>query len=337
MMKIKEYYPLKNHNTFGVEAVAKYFVDINHIDDIFFFISSGKSGIQPRLILGEGSNMLFTKDFEGIIVHSKLKGIEVIDEDSEYVFVRAAGGENWDGFVKYCVMHGYGGLENLSHIPGSVGASPVQNLGAYGVEAKDSIEIVEAIDLESGEKVVFRNPECDFGYRNSVFKHRYRNKLLITGVVFRLCKKHKFVIDYGSLKQELEKFSEVNIRNIRKSVIKIRNEKLPDPKVLGNAGSFFKNPEVDIETVQNIMQHYPDMPHWNTGNNKIKLSAAWLIEKCNWKGRKTGRTGTYKKQPLVIVNYGNATGQEISSTAKKIQKAVKNQFAISLEPEVNII
>ncbi len=337
MGKVEENHSLKKYNTFGLDVLARYFLQIKNLEILHQFHASIHAGIKPRVILGEGSNMLFTGNFKGIVLHNALRGIEIINENNDYVFIRAAGGENWDRFVAFCVKKNYGGLENLSLIPGSVGASPVQNIGAYGVEVKDAIERVETIDLENGEQILFSNPECDFTYRNSIFKREYRNRLVITHVVFRLHKKHRFITGYGTLEKELDKYPERTLQAIRSAVIDIRRCKLPDPDKLGNAGSFFKNPEISSEMAKTITQYYPKMPLWDIGNNRVKLSAAWLIEQCGWKGRKLRNVGTYKKQPLVIVNYGTATGNEILQLAGKIQKAVKNHFAIDLEPEVNII
>ena len=332
-----EHISLKKYNTFGVNVKARYFAELSSPDQIREFLLTEHSKIQHRLILGEGSNILFTKDFDGIVIRPLVKGIEVIDETPDHVYLKAGAGENWDGFVKYCVENNWGGLENLSLIPGSVGASPVQNIGAYGVEVKDVIEYVETIDLSGKNIVKFAASECMFDYRNSIFKQKLKNTIIITNVVFRLNKKHRFNTQYGDIEKELDKYPETNIQNIRQAVINIRSSKLPDPHKLSNAGSFFKNPVVSKDMLVNIRQYYPKVSCWEVDENQFKISAAWLIEKCNWKNKKMGQAGTFKKHPLVIVNYGKATGKEILDFAGKIQRSVKNRFAITLEPEVNII
>jgi UDP-N-acetylmuramate dehydrogenase len=339
---IQMYYPLehislKKRNTFGVEAKARYYIELLSIDQIQEFLHSGQYGIHPRLILGEGSNILFTKDFEGIIIRPLIKGIRKIEETEKHVYLQAGAGENWDGLVKYCVENNWGGLENLSLIPGTVGASPVQNIGAYGVEVKDVIEYVETIDLSGINIVKYAASECKFDYRKSIFRQNLKDKVIITNVVFRLDKEHQFITHYGNIEKELDKYPETNIQNIRQVVMSIRRSKLPDPLKLGNAGSFFKNPVVNKDTLENIRKFYPKLSFWELNEHQFKISAAWLIEQCHWDNKKIGHTGTYKKQPLVIVNYGKASGKEILNFAGKIQKAVKNHFAIALEPEVNII
>lgn len=332
-----EHISLKKFNTFGVDVKARYFVEFSSPDQIREFLLTEQSQIHPRLILGEGSNILFTKDFNGIVIRPLIKGIKVIEETAKYVYLKVGAGENWDGFVKYCVENNWGGLENLSMIPGSVGASPVQNIGAYGVEVKDVIEYVEAIDLSGKNIVKYAASKCMFDYRNSIFKQKLKNKIIITNAIFRLDKVHRFITHYGNIEKELDKYPETNIQHIRQAVMKIRSGKLPDPHKIGNAGSFFKNPVVNKDMFENIRHHYPKVSCWEINENQFKISAAWLIEQCNWNSKKIGQTGIYKKHPLVIVNYGKATGKDILNFTGKIQKAVKNRFAITLEPEVNII
>lgn len=336
MKEILENISLKKYNTFGIEVSAKYFVEFQNTNQIREFLQSDYKTIQPRLILGEGSNILFTNNFEGIVIRPLIMGIEKIEETDRHVFIRVGAGENWDEFVKYCVDNHYGGIENLSLIPGSIGASPVQNIGAYGVEVKDVIENVETIDVSNSHTVIFPAEECEFDYRNSIFKEKHKNKYIITSVIFRLDKEHHYTTHYGNLEKELDNYPETNIRNIREVIIKIRKSKLPDPKETGNAGSFFKNPVVSRETLEYIKKFYAKIPFWEFKNDQVKLSAAWLIEQCQWKSKKIGQAGTYRKQPLVIVNLGNATGNDVLTLARKIQKAVMNHFAIHLEPEVNI-
>ncbi len=336
MIDPKENFALKNFNTFGIEIYARYFAELQTTDDIIEFLQSDYSKISPRLVLGGGSNLLFTKNFEGVIIYPNLKGIEKVAEDESDVWLKVAAGENWDNFVAYCVENNLGGIENLSLIPGNVGATPIQNIGAYGVEVKDVIEKVEAVSVENGKNRTFTNHECKFGYRDSVFKNELKDKYIVTHVTYRLSKVHRFVTGYGRLEAELNNYAETNIQNIRKAVISIRSKKLPDPKELGNAGSFFKNPIVEKERADTLKKHFPRMPYYTVDGSRVKLSAAWLIDTCKWKGKRLNNTGTYKKQPLVIVNYGNATGEEIFEFSKRIQKTVINQFAIQLEPEVNI-
>lgn len=335
MISVYENISLKPYNTFGLESIAKYFIKIDTADDIKEFLQSGYS-VHPRFILGEGSNVLFTGQFNGVVLHNEIKGIEVIEKKDSYVLVKVACGENWDSFVSYCVEKNFGGIENLSFIPGSVGASPIQNIGAYGVEVKDVIKSVEAVDLETGKLVFFKNKDCRFEYRDSVFKGELKNKFIITYVVFRLSTRHKLVTHYGNIEKELQNYPEKTIANVRDIVIKTRKEKLPNPVEFGNAGSFFKNPLVKADVAEEILKIYPVMPFWNAGE-KIKLSAAWLIEQGGMKGKRIGNTGTYPKQPLVIVNYGNATGGEILGFSNEIKKAVFEKFGIELETEVNII
>ena len=337
MSKIKENIPLLAYNTFQVAAQARYFAEINDIVDLQDFLSSGYSSIRPCFVLGGGSNVLFTKDFEGIILHPVIKGIEKTTENEDWVFVRVGAGEEWDAFVEYCVKNEWGGIENLSLIPGTAGASPVQNIGAYGVEVKDFIHLVEAIHLDDGKYMTLTEKDCRFSYRDSIFKHELKNKVMITHVIFRLDKKHHFITNYPDLERELNRFPETTLQTIREAVISIRRHKLPDPAVTGNAGSFFKNPVVGKEQASSLRLFFPNMRGFETADGSVKLSAAWLIEQCGWKGKKWGKAGTHKKQPLIIVNHGGATGEEIHQCALKIQKAVMNHFAIKLEMEVNIL
>ncbi len=328
---------LKKYNTFGVDVKARYFTEPESTEQIREFLLAGQTAIHPLLILGEGSNILFTKDFEGIILRPLIKGIEKVEETAKHVYLKVGAGENWDEFVKYCVDNNWGGLENLSLIPGSVGAAPVQNIGAYGIEVKDVIEYVEALEISNLNINKYAVPECMFGYRNSIFKQKLKNKTIITHVIFRLDKEHRFNTQYGNIEKELDNFPETNIQNIRQAVMNIRSSKLPNPKEIGNAGSFFKNPVISKELLENIRTYFPKISCWEMNENQFKISAAWLIEQCNWNNKRIGQTGTYKNHPLIIVNYGKATGKEIINLVRKIQKAVKNRFAITLEPEVNVM
>ena len=337
MCIIHKNYSLKKHNSFGLDVYARYFIKLTDQQQVIDFIKSDLSNIRPLLIIGEGTNVLFRKDFSGLIVNPKIPGIETVKETPQYIILRVGAGENWDSFVNFCVENNYSGIENLSLIPGSVGACPIQNIGAYGAEVRRVVENVEAVDIETSDIKIFSNKDCDFSYRNSIFKASLKNKYIITHITFRLNKTHEFITSYGSIEKELDKFPETNILNIRSAIINIRKSKLPDPSETGNAGSFFINPVVSLEQANSIRQYYPKMPYFKVTKNEVKLSAAWLIEQSNWKGKRIGQVGTYKKQPLVLVNYGDATGNEIYNVAKKIQKTVKNNFAVDLEMEVNVI
>jgi UDP-N-acetylmuramate dehydrogenase len=306
-------------------------------DDLLSVINIFRNDSKPKLILGGGSNILFTHDFDGIVIYPDLKGHELVNQTEENVWIKAYAGENWDQFVAYCVGQNWSGIENLSLIPGNIGACPNQNIGAYGVEVKDVIESVETIDLQTGSIHKFSNVECQFGYRNSIFKNEAKNKYIITSVTFKLSKKQVFKINYDLVAEELKNFPEVNIASIRQAIINIRRRKLPDPSQLGNAGSFFKNPVVSLEIYGAIQSEFPNVPSYRVGELLVKIPAAWLIETCGWKGKRLGNVGTYDAQPLVIVNYGDASGNEIFDFARKIQESVLNRFGIDLEMEVSIV
>ena len=336
---IKEDFSLHSLNTFHIDSVARFFTEVNSIEQLRELISSGKLNDNPLLILGGGSNLLFTGNFKGIVVHLINKGIEIISHNEDSVIVKAAAGENWHEFVTYCVYQGFGGLENLSLIPGNVGSCPIQNIGAYGVEVKDHILSVEAIDLQSGELLIFSKEECRFGYRESIFKKDIKGKYAICSVTFEL--KHSPVVhlEYGAIKQELASMGIENptIADISKAVCTIRQSKLPDPKILGNAGSFFKNPTVDQEFAEKLSEIFPKMISFPLGDQKVKLAAGWLIEQCGWKGFRDGDSGVHEKQALVLVNYGNASGSSILTLAHRIQNSVYERFGVKLEMEVNVI
>jgi UDP-N-acetylmuramate dehydrogenase len=337
MSAIKENFALLGYNTFQVAANARFFIELSALTAVKDFLASDMAGTLPRFILGRGSNVLFTKDFEGIVIHPAIKGIEPIEENNDTITIRAGAGEEWDGFVEHCVDHEWGGIENLSMIPGTVGACPVQNIGAYGVEVMDFIDSVEGYLADNGKMIRLTAKDCQFSYRDSIFKKELKDKVIITHVVFRLFKKHQFKTNYPDLKKELNDFSDTSIKSIRNAVINIRSNKLPDPSVIGNAGSFFKNPIVTKEHANSLLRFYPGIPIYDCSDGSAKLSAAWLIEQCGWKGKNFGNTGTHKKQPLIIINRGGATGAEILQCAQKIQKSVMNHFAIRLEMEVNIL
>jgi UDP-N-acetylmuramate dehydrogenase len=292
----------------------------------------------PKLILGGGSNILFTKNFDGFVIKNNIKGIEKIGEDERSVFVRVGAGENWHEFVMWCIAHDLAGLENLSLIPGNVGASPMQNIGAYGVEIKDVFEELTAVEVASGEEVRFKNKDCEFGYRESIFKRKYREKFCITSVVYRLNKNAVLNTSYGAIEQQLETAGIKNptIRSVSDAVIAIRSSKLPSPNKIGNAGSFFKNPEVNGELYEAIKQKFPNVVAYPLENKNYKLAAGWLIEQAGWKGKRFGDAGVHTQQALVLVNYANASGDEIYSLSQQIMDAVYEKFNVLLEREVNI-
>jgi UDP-N-acetylmuramate dehydrogenase len=290
------------------------------------------------LHIGGGSNLLFTGDFDGMILHSAIKGFEVVSENEDEVLVRAGAGEVWDDFVAYTVEKGWYGAENLSLIPGEVGASAVQNIGAYGVEAKDLIVKVDTLEVETGKERVFGNEECGYAYRESVFKHALKGKYIVTHVTYRLFKKPSYRLDYGNVHSELEKRGcELTLENVRQTIIDIRESKLPDPKVQGNAGSFFMNPIVPRPLFEELLGKYPSMPFYEVDAERVKIPAAWMIDQCGWKGKQLGRAGVHNKQALVLVNCGGATGQEIIALSEEIQRSVLDKFGVRISPEVNFI
>jgi UDP-N-acetylmuramate dehydrogenase len=339
MFKIEENYPLKTLNTFGFDIKARYFIKLTKREEITEFIKNTylNQASVNLLILGSGSNLLFTGDFDGIVVKPEILGIEITTENSEFSYVRCGAGVEWDKLVEWCVEKGLGGLENLSNIPGSVGASPVQNIGAYGIEVKDCLESVEGFQLDDSIFFKISNNECNFGYRTSIFKTILKGKVIITHVNFKLNKQPQFSTGYGSIASEISKLGSLNLVNIRQAIIKIRSEKLPDPSNIGNAGSFFKNPILTETKALQIKEKYPEMQLFSTNDGNIKIPAAFLIEKCGWKGFREGNAGVHSKQPLVLVNYGNATGKDIFGLAQKIQQSIKDVFEIDLEMEVNVV
>lgn len=341
-MQIQENISLKQYNTFAIDAKAKYFSvfsTIEELEELLTTINDKRRTINDKLILGGGSNILFTKDFDGLILKNELKGIELIKEDANHYYVKAAAGENWHQFVLYCLQHNYAGVENLSLIPGNVGASPMQNIGAYGVEIKEVFEQLEAFHIHDKKVITFSANDCEFGYRESVFKRKYKDRFVILNVTFRLNKKTVFHTSYGAITQELERMGvkELSIQAISQAVINIRTSKLPDPKDIGNAGSFFKNPEIDEHAFHELKDRFPNIVGYPVAKNKVKLAAGWLIEQCGWKGYREGDAGCHTKQALVLVNYGNAKGEEIYNLSEKILQSVKNKFGVELEREVNIV
>ncbi|MCF8240782.1 MAG: UDP-N-acetylmuramate dehydrogenase [Melioribacteraceae bacterium] len=337
-MKIFEDYSLKKLNTFHVSAKAKYFTELNSIDELKGLLDSNLFKTNKILFLGGGSNILFTKDFNGLVIRNNLKGKNVILENDS-VYIESMSGEIWDELVEYCVNLNYGGIENLSLIPGTVGAAPIQNIGAYGVELADVFESLNAVNLETGEWRKFNKEDCKFGYRKSVFKNTLRDKYFIVSVKLKLNNDSRINLSYQSLKSEIEKLgkSDISISVVRELVIKIRESKLPDPAKVGNAGSFFKNPEVTVEAYQNLANKFEQVPFFRIDENKIKIPAGWLIEKCGMKGVVNDGAGTFDKQALVIVNYNADNGKKIFELSTLIQTKVKDKFNIELEAEVNII
>ena len=347
-MKIIKNYDLTKLNTFGISVRAKFFVELDNELNLKELFISPEFKNNKKLFLGGGSNILFTKDFDGIVILNKLKGIRILKENSESVFIRSMGGEIWHDLVMFTVNGGYWGIENLSLIPGTVGAAPVQNIGAYGVELKDTLENVEAYEIKTGKKNIFKKEECEFGYRYSAFKDRLKGKYFITAITLKLNKAGKGNTDYKILQEYLEK-NKIEIKNskdISDAVISIRKSKLPDPLLIGNAGSFFKNVFLEKQEMEVLLKTYPEMPYFEESadakamsgkEGNIKISAAWLIEKCGWKGKRIGNAGVHEKQALVLVNYGGATGEEIKNLSEQIITSVFSKFNLTLEREVNLI
>ncbi|HRX67324.1 MAG TPA: UDP-N-acetylmuramate dehydrogenase [Tenuifilaceae bacterium] len=329
-------YPLNSLNTFGVSAKASQYYEAKSLNELMNAVKLVPSN-SPMLVLGGGSNILFTKDFNGTVIRPKILGIEEIYSDNNFVTLSVGAGEDWDEFVGKTVEMGLGGLENLSLIPGTVGASPIQNIGAYGVEAKDCIEWVVGLNLETLEMDKYTNPECNFGYRDSIFKCELKGKIIITHVCFKLAKNPALKTHYGNLEDELKKLGEKSLKSVRQAVINIRNAKLPDPKELGNAGSFFKNPVISVDLAKKLQNFYGTVPIYPVTEELVKLPAGWLIEKAGWKGKRIGKVGVHQHQALVLVNYGGAKGNDVLKLAKQIQDSVNEKFAIELEMEVNVI
>ncbi len=342
-MNIEQDFSLKPYNTFGIESYAKYFARFGSVAELEEYFAPGQfSTLNSQfstLILGGGSNILFTQNFDGLVLKNELKGIELVKEDAEHVYLKAGAGENWHRFVQYCIQKNLAGVENLSLIPGNVGASPMQNIGAYGVEIKDVFHSLEAFHLDDKKIITFNLQDCEFGYRESVFKGKYKGQFVITSVTYRLNKKPSFNISYGAITQELETMGviDLSIANISEAVINIRRSKLPDPAEIGNAGSFFKNPEIGNEQFVQLKEQFPAIVGYDLHNGKTKLAAGWLIEQCGWKGYRKGDAGCHSKQALVLVNYGNAKGEEIYNLSNEIIASVKEKFGVALQREVNIV
>ncbi|MBK0378158.1 UDP-N-acetylmuramate dehydrogenase [Mucilaginibacter segetis] len=338
MLQIQENVSLKNFNTFGIDADARYFVEISHAEELTELFADPQWLQTERLVLGGGSNMLLVNNFDGLVIRMNIRGIEHRINHDE-VFVEAGAGEVWNDLVNYCVSHGYAGIENLSLIPGSVGASPIQNIGAYGVELKDVFESCEAFEIASGTFRTFDQAACKFGYRESVFKAELAGKYIIVAVKFRLSLTPDINIKYGAIEQELanRNINKPTIADISQVVSHIRVSKLPDPSTIGNAGSFFKNPVITMEQFKSVQEKHPDIVNYPADDGLVKLAAGWLIEQCDWKGKVVGHTGTWKNQALVLVNHGGADGEEVYSLSSQIIDSVYTKFGVTLQREVNII
>ena len=338
MLQIQENISLKNFNTFGIDATARFFAEISHADDLTELFADPQWMQTPRLVLGSGSNMLMVSDFDGLVIRMNIRGIgHRISHDD--VFVEAGAGEVWNDLVNYCVGYGYAGMENLSLIPGSVGASPVQNIGAYGVELKDVFESCQAFSITDRSIRTFNREDCKFGYRESVFKTELAGKYIILSVKFHLSLIPTFNLKYGAIEQELERrgIKEPTLKDLSQVVSEIRVSKLPDPSTIGNAGSFFKNPVIGTKQFAVLVQKYPEVVNYPAGEDQVKLAAGWLIEQCGWKGKTVGHTGTWKNQALVLVNHGGASGQEVYNLSSQIIDSVYTKFGVMLQREVNII
>lgn len=334
-------YSLKSLHTFGMDVRTAHFVEYTSVDELEALLVRMQSEWEtlPWLHMGGGSNLLFTSDYyQGVILHSAIKGWQVVDEDEECVHLRVGAGVVWDELVAYTVAQGWGGMENLSLIPGEVGASAVQNIGAYGMEAKDLIETVDTIEIATGTSRTFACEECGYAYRQSVFKSELKGKFVVTHVTYRLQKNPVFHLDYGNIRAELERMGEgISLDTIRRAVIRIRESKLPDPQVMGNAGSFFMNPIVPRVVMEHIREAYPQMPFYEVDTERVKIPAGWMIEQCGWKGRALGRAAVHDKQALVLVNLGGATGREIIALSDAVRHDVKEKFGVDIHPEVNFI
>jgi UDP-N-acetylmuramate dehydrogenase len=338
MYILKHNHSLREHNTFGLGAQAKYFLTVETTDDLLeFFRKDSVAKDEKKLIIGSGSNLLFINNFDGLVIHPEINGIQVINEDEDSVEVEVGAGVEWDYFVSYCVTNGWGGVENLSLIPGTVGAAPVQNIGAYGVEVQSVVYFVKGMDLQSLEYKSFNTQECSFGYRTSVFKAQFKENFIVTSVVFRLFKQPVFKLQYGELAAKVDIIGPINLQNIREAVISIRKSKLPDPLIVGNAGSFFKNPIVPELAASKLKSEFSEMPIYLFEPGKVKVAAGWLIEKAGWKGKSVGNCAVHDQQALVLVNKGGATGHEIFELSERIMEDVFEKFDIQLEREVQVV
>jgi UDP-N-acetylmuramate dehydrogenase len=337
MPEILTNYPLQKHNSFHLKALASKFSTCKSVQELQELINHPDYKNNKTLILGEGSNILFSSDFDGLVVRPLILGREILREDRDHVWIRVGAGENWDEFVGWSTAWGYGGIENLSLIPGSVGSSPIQNIGAYGAEVEQCVEEVSAVDAFTGQKMSFLKEACRFGYRDSIFKREWKNKCIITSVIFKLSKNPELNLSYKAVSEELAHMQKRDVESVREAIIKIRRSKLPDPDEIGNAGSFFKNPVIPLDHFEELKGDSPDIPSYPASAGSAKIPAAWLIERTGWKGKRKGDAGSYEKQALVLVNHGKATGKEILELAGQIEEDVFRQFGIRLEKEVNVI
>ncbi|GGC03286.1 UDP-N-acetylmuramate dehydrogenase [Dyadobacter sediminis] len=338
-MQIQTNFSLRHFNTFGLESTARYFAEVRSVDELTEILLDPVWQQTPKFILSGGSNVLFTKDMDALVIHPDIRGIEKIKEDDANIWLRLGGGVNWHVFVMYCVEKNYGGVENLSLIPGTVGAAPMQNIGAYGVEVKDVIVSVEAVAVNDGTLRVFSKEECRFGYRESIFKKELKDQYIITNVTFKLSKNPVLNIAYGDIQKTLQELNvtEATIKDVSNAVIHIRRSKLPDPAQIGNAGSFFKNPEIAETQFSALKNRYPEMPGYPVNDRMVKVPAGWLIEKAGWKGYREGSIGVHERQALVLVNYGGGNGNDIKRLSEKIQDSVEEKFGIRLSAEVNFV
>jgi UDP-N-acetylmuramate dehydrogenase len=339
MTQIQQNIPLRQYNTLGIDAIASHFATFTSVDELGELIEKNPvKGVTP-LILGGGSNMLFKNHVNGLVLKNDIPGLDIVKEDTNHIYVKTGAGENWHGFVQYCLQRNWAGVENLSLIPGCVGASPMQNIGAYGVEIREVFEELEAWHIHDNKIHIFSANDCAFGYRESVFKGKYRNQYIILNVTYRLNKKPRFNTSYGAIEQELERMGvqQVSIQAISQAVINIRTSKLPDPAKIGNAGSFFKNPSVAATVYEQLKRQFPGIVGYPNTDGTIKLAAGWLIEQSGWKGYRRGDAGVHEKQALVLVNYGNASGKDIYDLSEDVMKSVKAKFGVTLEREVNVV
>lgn len=336
MIKEKQAYSLAEHNTFGIACKAHQFIEYTTVEELRELLLRADVQKQPLLHIGGGSNLLFLADYPGVVLHSLITGYEIKTRKEEAIYVRVGAGVDWDTLVEWCVAHNYYGIENLSAIPGEVGASAVQNIGAYGVEVKDVIHQVETVEVATGKIRVFTCEECQFGYRKSIFKRELKGQYIVTHVVYRFNLTPSYQLSYGNIQKELDKVKDVNLHTIRETIVAIRSSKLPDPKEEGNAGSFFMNPVIPEAQFHELKVLYPNIPHYCLSHG-VKIPAAWLIDQCGWKGKSKGAAGVHHIQPLVLVNRGGATGAEIVALAQAIQYDVAHKFAIHIHPEVNFI
>jgi UDP-N-acetylmuramate dehydrogenase len=335
--QLQTHQELQAYNTFNLKARSEYFIAYSSLEHLKYAIKSIDYQRLDKFVLGGGSNILLASDFDGLMLQPKIMGIEVLKEDDQKVWLKVGAGEVWDDFVAWCVNQGYYGIENLSYIPGNVGASPIQNIGAYGMEVMDVIEEVQGVSLENFEAATFDSSACKFSYRNSIFKQELKGKFIVHFVTFRLKKKAELILNYGNVAEELKKYSERSLRTLRKVIIDIRKSKLPEPDELPNAGSFFKNPVVNMDVLDRIKNSYPDVPVYSVSASRSKLAAGWLIDQCGWKGRGVGKAVVHKKQALVIINNGVASGLELLTLAEKVIASVKEKFGVNLEMEVNVV